>query len=366
MSVQVPRCWTCNAVFDSVEAVRKHYESEYHTNNVRLRVDGKRPLTTQEYRRVRIAEHNDGDEEEQPTFACKLCKKTFHSVQTLQAHVRSTAHLMKKEQRIIARDSDSVSALTSVSLGSAAMGLHRRHNAKRAKPPTEASKAMNVERVQLNEREEDVSEVRCLFCGRLSDGVEANLQHMKTIHEFGVPLPHMCCDVVGLLAYLARKTNGLLCLVCGEKTRAFESLEALRAHMREKNHDRIILGPEYDEFYSVSLADADCGAWIDPNTAELVLSDPRRVAQRKESEVPRPRKKESDTQAEKRRAILAADQEAMAMARKERQEVLRVQNKEAQKILKRQDGQYQEHLLKVNLRSNKLHTKGYDGEGKVN
>ncbi|RNF26404.1 zinc finger protein, conserved [Trypanosoma conorhini] len=366
MSVQVPRCWTCNAVFDSVEAVRKHYESEYHTNNVRLRVDGRRPLTTQEYRRVRIAEHDDADVDGRPTFACKLCKKTFHSVQTLQAHVRSTAHLMKKEQRIIARDSDAMSALTSTSLGSAAMGLHRRHNAKRAKPPTQAAKTRYVEKVQLDEREEDVSEVRCLFCGCLSDSVEVNLQHMNDIHEFSVPLPHRCRDVVGLLAYLARKMNGLLCLVCGEKTRAFASLEALRAHMREKNHERIILGPEYAEFYSVSLADTDCGARIGPNDTELVLRDSQRVVQRRECEVPRPRKKESETQAEKRRAILAADQEAMAMARKERQEVLRVQNKEAQKILKRQDGQYQDHLLRVNLRTNKLHPKGYDGEGKLN
>ncbi|EAN97224.1 hypothetical protein C3747_138g64 [Trypanosoma cruzi] len=366
MSAPVPRCGTCNFTFDSVEAVRKHYESDYHLNNVRLRVEGRRPLTAQEHRRVRIAEQDDVDKDGKPTFACKLCKKTFHSVQTLQAHVRSTAHLMKKEQRIIARDSDALSAITSTSLGSAAMGLHRRHNAKCAKQPAQATKPKNLLKVGLDEREEDVSEVRCLFCGALSDNVEANLQHMNTIHEFVVPLKHRCRDVVGLLAYLARKTNGLLCLVCGEKTKMFASLEALRAHMREKNHERIILGPEYEEFYNTSLGDADCVDLLAPNTANLALRDSGRVVQRRERGLPRPRKKESETQSEKRRAILAADKEAMAVARKECQEVLRVQNKEAQRILRRQNGEYQDHLLKVNLRTNKLHPKGYDGEGKIN
>ncbi|KEG15607.1 zinc finger protein, conserved [Trypanosoma grayi] len=366
MSAPMSRCGTCNAVFDSIEAVHKHYESEYHLHNVRLRVEGRRPITAQEYKHFRVAQQEDADEEGRPSFACKLCKKTFRSVQTLQAHVRSTAHLMKKEQRILARDSDAASALTSTSLGSAAMGLHRRHNAKRVKPPSPSARLKKAEKVQLEDREEDVSELRCLFCGALADGIEENLHHMSTIHEFTLPLLHRCSDVAGLLAYIARKVNGLLCLVCGEKTKAFSSLEALRAHMREKNHERIILGPEYDGFYSISLADAALGERLDPSTMTLVLHDTKRSVQRREAEVPLPRKKESEAHAEKRRAILAADQEALAVARRERQEALSVQNKEAQKILKRQEGHHQGQQLKVNLRSNKLHPKGYDGEGQVN
>lgn len=70
---------------------------------------------------------------EHAMYSCTLCKKTFRSVQTLQTHIRSTAHLIRKEQRILARDGDANTILTSTSLGSAAIGLHRRHNAKMKK-----------------------------------------------------------------------------------------------------------------------------------------------------------------------------------------------------------------------------------------
>ncbi|KAH9579757.1 zinc finger protein [Trypanosoma melophagium] len=169
MSTLLPRCGTCNAVFETTEAVRKHYESEYHLHNVRLRVEGQRPLTAQEYKHLRGAEYDDGNQDGRPQFACKLCKKTFHSVQTLQAHVRSTAHLIKKEQRILARDSDAATALTSTSLGSAAIGLHRRHNAKRLKVPDSSTNTKKTAKVGLEDREEDVNEMRCLFCGVLSN-----------------------------------------------------------------------------------------------------------------------------------------------------------------------------------------------------
>ncbi|AAZ11913.1 zinc finger protein, conserved [Trypanosoma brucei brucei TREU927] len=366
MSLPAPQCGACGVAFDSIEASRKHYQSDFHVHNVRMRVEGKRPVTAQEYKHMRIAEGIDVDNDGGPSFACKLCKKTFHCVQTLQAHVRSTAHLIKKEQRILARDSDAASALTSTSLGSAAVGLHRRHNAKRPKALSEGTKKTKEVKVQPEEREEDVSEVRCFACGALSDNVEANLEHLFNVHEFTIPLQEKCTDVAGLLSYVARKTNGLLCLVCGEKTRSFASLEALRAHMREKNHDRIILGPEYDEFYSISLADVDVGERLDLNNMELVVSDSRRCVQRREAEVPRPRKKDSNARIEQHRLLIAAQYETQVALRREEREEMREVHREAHKLLKRQDAHYQEHMMKVSLRSNKLHPKGYDGEGRVN
>ncbi|ORC90849.1 zinc finger protein, conserved [Trypanosoma theileri] len=365
MTTLVPRCGTCNAVFESAEAVRKHYESEYHLHNVRLRVEGQRPLTAQEFKHLRGAEYDDTDENGRPSFACKLCKKTFHSVQTLQAHVRSTAHLMKKEQRILARDSDAATALTSTSLGSAAIGLHRRHNAKRLKVPASYPTAKKTDKVGLEDREEDVTEERCLFCGLLSTDIEENLRHMSAAHEFTIPLRHHCSDVSGLLSYLARKTNGLICLVCGEKTRSFDSLEALRAHMQEKNHGRLVLGPEYDAFYAIRL-DSGAAAAGSPATVELHTRGARRAILRREADVPLPRRREAEAAATERRAILAAEQEALAVARRERQEVMRVQNNAAKQMAHQQQGLYLRHQLKVSLRSNKLHPKGYDGEGQVN
>lgn len=364
------RCGTCNVALDNAEALRSHYGSEFHLTNVRRRVEGLRPLTQQEQRHAQTEVDGAGvDENGAPVYSCTLCKKTFRSVQTLQTHIRSTAHLMRKEQRIIARDSEAASMLTSTSLGSAAMGLHRRHNAKRsAARKEEAQKGKKAApKVGLEEREEDTSEVRCMFCGLLSADVEANVAHLEKVHHFTIPMAAHCKDVAALLGYLARKINGLMCIVCNERTRSFSSLEALRDHMRESNHERLLLSPEYQEFYDVVLASPE---GLDPvqldgvRGDELVLGGEKgkgRVVLKREGEVPRARPRETEEQNEKRKAILAADQESRALVKQEQKEMMMAQNQEAAWVATRSGNARHDKELVVSMRSNKLHPKGYDG-----
>ncbi|KAG8346091.1 putative C2H2 type zinc finger putative of C2H2 type C2H2 type zinc finger (2 copies) [Trypanosoma vivax] len=364
MAARVPQCGTCGATFESVEDARRHYTSELHIHNVRLRVEGRRPLTAQEFRHVCSEAEDTVDGGGCPSFACKLCKKTFRSVQTLQSHVRSTAHLIKKEQRILARESDTATVLTNIS-ASVAIGLHRRHNNKRLKGSVHMPSRVGS-KVPMDDREEDASEVRCFLCGALAESAKENIAHLAKVHEFTIPLRDKCADPEGLVAYLARKINGLVCLVCGERTKSFVSLEALRAHMREKNHERIILGPEYEEFYTISLADADIGERLDLGSNELVLGNRRRCVHKREYEVPRPRKKEGGEAAEKHRALLASEQEMKLAVRREQREVMRPYNNELKRLTRQQAAHFHDLQLQVNLRSNKLHPKGYDGEGKLN
>jgi pre-60S factor REI1 len=360
-------------VLDNAEAMRSHYGSEFHLTNVRRRVEGLRPLTLQEQRHAHQQDVDGGgvDENGAPVYSCTLCKKTFRSVQTLQTHIRSTAHLMRKEQRIIARDSEAASMLTSTSLGSAAMGLHRRHNAKKGtarKDEAQRSKKA-APKVGLAEREEDTSEVRCLFCGLLSPDVEANVHHLETVHHFSIPMAVHCKDVAALLAYLARKVNGLMCIVCNERTRSFASLEALRDHMRESNHERLILSPEYQEFYDVVLAKPE---GLDPVRLEGVRGDELllggdnakgkgRVVLKREGEVPRARPRETEVQNEKRKAILAAEQESRALVKQEQKELMLAHNQEAAWVATRSGNARHDMQLDVSMRTNKLHPKGYDG-----
>lgn len=362
------RCGTCNVVLENGDVLRAHYGSEFHLTNVRRRVDGMRPLTQQEHR----FQSQDGDsamvdENGAPVYSCTLCKKTFRSVQTLQTHIRSTAHLMRKEQRIIARDSEAASMLTSTSLGSAAMGLHRRHNAKKGAAARVEAKQKAGPQVDAEQREEDTSETRCMFCGFLSVDVAANVQHLERIHHFTIPLAAHCIDEAALLAYLARKINGLMCIVCNERTRSFASLQALRDHMHETNHERLVLSPEYQEFYSVALEDPDAAKPVELDGVrgdELVVSEDngkKRVVLKREGEVPRVRPRETEEQTEKRLAILAAQQETRALAKQEQKEMLVAQNKEAAWVAKRSGGERHDLQLDVSMRTNKLHAKGYDG-----
>lgn len=239
------RCGTCQVLIEGPDAVRRHYNSELHLQNVRRRVEGLRPYTASELRQRHASGVDDdgtastsvysrarghGEAAYQsphayakedaesaaasmaPMFSCTLCKKTFRSVQTLQAHVRSTAHLIRKEQRILARDADAASVLTTTSLGSAAMGLHRRHAAKmargrvdelrrktklHAKANTEsesATAAGGEGRSDLATRAEDASRTRCLFCGHASTELNANLDHMQRVHGFNLPMRAHCHD----------------------------------------------------------------------------------------------------------------------------------------------------------------------------
>ncbi|XQJ29074.1 zinc-finger protein, conserved [Leishmania guyanensis] len=363
------RCGTCNVVLAKEEALRAHYGSEFHLTNVRRRVDGLRPLSQQEHRLTsKEVEGTVLDENCTPVYSCTLCNKTFRSVQTLQTHVRSTAHLMRKEQRIITRDSEAASMLTSTSLGSAAMGLHRRHNAKKSAAVRGDTKKAGP-KVDVEEREEDTSEVRCMFCGFLSSTVESNMHHLERVHNFTIPLEAHCVNRAALLAYLARKTNGLMCIVCNEHTRSFKSLEALRDHMRETNHERLILSPEYQEFYDVALDDPES---VKPVPLEGVRGDElvlthdkatgkKRILMKREGDVPRTRPRETEEQNEKRMSILAAEKETRALATRELKELVVTQNKEAAWVAKRSGGERHDLQLDVSMRTNKLHPKGYDG-----
>lgn len=362
------KCATCAILFDSADLMRKHYGSELHLSNVRRRVEGQKPMTQTEYRHSHAAaddEENDGA----PLYSCSLCKKSFRSIQTLQSHVKSTAHLMRKEQRIINRDSEAASMLSSTSLGSAAIGLHRRHkmhNKVRIAFKDPAAVSSEAVKVSLEDKEQDVDELRCLFCGLHSETMEANLDHLSKDHEFAIPLKNRCEDVKGLMLYLARKVNGLMCLVCGPDTKCMASLSALRDHMRSCDHERLVLTTEYNEFFGNSLDDYEAVPSMPNEEGQLVVKGSRTVFKRDAAPGMHQRFRETEEQHVERKAITTAAQQANAVLRRERQDVMRPELNRQAKDLQRKEQRYHTQMLRVSLRANKLHPKGYDGEGEVN
>lgn len=368
MSLQT-RCSTCNIGFDNVEAMRTHYSSEHHLANVRLRVDGKAPMSRAQFEMSRVSHHDNEEAEagDAPTFYCKLCKKTFRSVQTLQSHVKSTAHLIKKEQRIIARDSDAASMLTSTSLGSAALGLHRRHKAHHKENLRIREQNAQKPKVSMDEREEDCGCRRCIFCGLARDNTDDMLAHMLEHHDFAVPLVHRCTNIDGLLDYLGRKVNGLMCIVCNEKTRAYESLEAVRAHMESTQHHTLTLSPEYQDFYEGPLMDLDKKEEHKyAGMGQIVVADGRKTILARDHTVPQPRALELDSRREQRKMITAQQVEQRALVKQQAYEANAPMLKLANKDLKESRKAMHKYSMQQGVKNNKLHPKGYDGEGEVN
>jgi len=389
--------------FASLDEMRQHYTTDFHVANVRARVEGEAKMTAAEFRRRTMK-----DDDQKPIFSCKLCNKKFHSVQTLQSHVKSTEHLMKKEQRIIERDSVAGSMLSSTSLGSAALGLHRRHRAhlrarakakeaadtdrtlteveaeeaaaeaaaqgKKARKAPKASAADDVGpvKVSADDREADVTETRCLFCGVQNKTMRKNLKHMLIAHDFTIPLEERCKDPRGLLQYLSRKMNGLMCLVCGDSTKRYDTLEALRAHMAAANHERVVLSSEYNDFYEGTLDDGEAAVvpgLMDGGSTALVVrsgSDkPKRVLYKRDHQAPLANKRLTETPQEMaQRRLLTAQgaRDTQLMLREHRQET----QKERTKHFKTMNQLYRHQklcLMRVGIK--KLWKKGYDGEGEM-
>lgn len=73
--------------------------------------------------------------------------------------------------------------------------------------------------------------LECLFCGRTSDDVESNMQHMRISHGFFLPDPEYLKDTEGLIMYLSNKIYDHICLYCNGRGKQYRSVEAVRAHM---------------------------------------------------------------------------------------------------------------------------------------
>jgi pre-60S factor REI1 len=321
-------------------------------------------------------------------------------MQTLQSHIKSTEHLIRKEQRILERGSQAGSMVSTMTLGSAAMGLHRRHKAHqklrqqmREDHADPAAKQMRLRQAEDDEeegvttaeagaapqpqthrpsaedREADITVARCLLCGYKSKSLRGNLHHMLHAHDFTIPLQEQCHDLTGLVEYLGRKINGCVCLVCGEATKKYDTLEALRAHMKSANHERIVLSSEYQEFYTCRLDDGEAAKVerVPDAMGQLVIKAPTgaTIGKRDADGLIR-HIRESATETMERRLLTQQRMEENQVILRERLELAAPAQKAQLKMAQAANRHHQQHMMTLSIRANKLHPKGYDGEGEVN
>lgn len=386
-------CNTCREVFRSLDELRRHFDSELHRYNVRARVEGSPTMDRAEFRRANGGADPDtvGQFAPAPIFTCNLCKRTYKSAQTLQSHLKSTEHLIRKEQKILQRQSDAGSVLSSASLGSAAMGLHRRHKAHTKNLLARNGGGASVDgipvlesvidddgrvvmravatapKVPLEDREADVTPARCFFCGFKSAHISSNLTHMREVHQFTLPLEDDITNLAGMMDYISKKINACLCLVCAENTKRYATLEALRGHMRSAGHERLALGPEYQEFYASKMDDgseAKLNLVEDERTGQLVVKTAAGV-----SIMPREpelcgavrHQRESLVEKDERRLLTAQRVEEHQLMVRERAELEAPKWKEQNQLAGRQKLQQQQWDMKVSINANKFHPKGWDG-----
>lgn len=275
-------CNACNAEFPDEAAQKTHYRSDWHQYNLRRKVAGV-PGITEALFNLRVealeAEKKKLEGGQSLVYKCSLCNREYCSSKAHAQHLTSKQHIQKAS----VNPNISANEIT-VTRHAPERPAHpdREKRASKMKAEEEDSsdeweEVDEDEDVAMNDTEEKVDDVegedaamsdddmgewdvtQCFFCDLTPDGtIEGCVEHMHKQHGFYIPDSEYLKDPRGLLNYLGLKiTKGLMCLYCDERSKQFQSLEAVRKHMISKSHCKFQYGhegveEELEDFYDFS------------------------------------------------------------------------------------------------------------------
>ncbi|KAL7039324.1 hypothetical protein ACKWTF_009865 [Chironomus riparius] len=254
-------CLACSVKFADGDTQREHFGTDWHRYNLKRKVSELPPLTAEEFQdRVLEARKSDLEAQKDESLYCKACKKFFKTKNAHDNHLNSKKHkdCVKIFIENHANDEDQ-----QVEICVPAMEIIEE---RQKQFEEEEAELMDVESVDSDEWDDDtenpIANNDCIFCDHHSRSIVKNLKHMSIAHSFFIPDAEFCCDVFGLLSYLADKVcKDFICLWCNEKGKTFYSVQAVRRHMIEKGHTKMLHEgaalAEYAEFYDYSASYPD-------------------------------------------------------------------------------------------------------------
>ncbi|KAL0207442.1 hypothetical protein P9112_012070 [Eukaryota sp. TZLM1-RC] len=112
--------------------------------------------------------------------------------------------------------------------------------------------------LQHQERADDTTVRTCIFCRQEFTGDRSQVfQHMFTTHNLNLGRADGLVNVDKLLTILHSKMDALECLFCN---RVFRNREALKNHMKKKNHIKVHPSDKlYDQFYIINYSNPGIG-----------------------------------------------------------------------------------------------------------
>ena len=191
-------CQGCGLAFQQAEDQRNHYKSDLHRYNMKRRVAGLPPISTQQFNQKFMdnVKSNDGN----------------NVSQTIES---KPSHVKQKNFEKVKNAKQSSSQRT------------------QQLEPVDQEKLME-ERLKSPNR---LTKFDSLFDNHKSNTIEDNVKYMESKFSFFIPEKEYLVDLDGLLQYLADKVSvGHACLACNK---VFTSLESIRKHMLDKSHNRI-------------------------------------------------------------------------------------------------------------------------------
>lgn len=259
-------CLNCSVRFQNAEMQREHYKTDWHRYNLKRKIAELPPVSVEEFeKRIHQQKNDDAAALEDQSLYCKACKKLFKSKNAHDNHLDSRKHRdnlksFLEQNRVDGQQEQDVSVKSS--------------RVKKDFGEDQQAAAMDegIEEVDDDQWDEDwdnpIENNDCLFCAQHSEDLVANVKHMSVKHSFFIPDAEYCIDVEGLLGYLAEKIcRDFICIWCNEKGRTFYSLDAVKNHMVEKGHCKMLHEgaalAEYVDFYDYSSSYPDHNEGMD-------------------------------------------------------------------------------------------------------
>lgn len=254
-------CLNCNVKFQNADIQREHYKTDWHRYNLKRRVAELAPITAEDFQK-RVIQQRAADEVAQQAVSlyCNVCRKEFISEKSYENHLNSKKHrenaerTEKKTQLLGDQDDTQMKVSAQKTIASTARGTDADDD------------GGEIEEVDSDEWCEDtenpIENNDCIFCPHHSEDLVENVKHMSVAHSFFVPDTEYIIDLEGLLVYLGEKvTRDFICLWCNDRGRTFYSLDAVRKHMVDKGHCKMLHEglalAEYAEFYDYSSSYPD-------------------------------------------------------------------------------------------------------------
>jgi pre-60S factor REI1 len=221
------------------------FSSLIHRYNLKRKVSELPPVTADDFQsRVLQARSADQESQQDQSLYCKACKKFFKTKNAHDNHLGSKKH-RDSLKAFLENHANEDDQQIRVSVPTAEVIEEKR---KQLGIEEDEDEDMDVESVDSDEWDDDtenpIANNNCIFCDHHSSNLVKNLKHMSIDHSFFIPDAEFCSDVEGLLSYLAEKVcRDFICLWCNEKGRTFYSIQAVRQHMMEKGHTKMVRLP---------------------------------------------------------------------------------------------------------------------------
>ncbi|KYM86529.1 hypothetical protein ALC53_03990 [Atta colombica] len=262
-------CWTCKVKFADLAIFKHHYRTEWHRYNMSTIVNGLPSITLEDFEKKEAMYRENNANQIKNKQICEVCRKKFNNQKQYENHLASKTHKKKSEQK----------ENTTVAYSKKLSSIQDSSN----KNTDDIETDSDVESLDSDEWFEDLKYQiiydNCLFCDYHNKSIECIMIHMEKKHSFFVPDLEYCVDLGGLLKYLEYKICvEFKCIWCNDSGRKMRSAQAVRMHMIDKGHCKMLFEGEtmyeYSSFYNYlfSYPDAE-NADPDEEVSDLEVLD---------------------------------------------------------------------------------------------